>query len=25
VVDDIEVLSPARFARGELLHETAVL
>ncbi len=25
VVDDVEVLSPARFARGELLHETAVL
>ncbi len=25
VVDEIEVLSPARFAKGELLHETAVL
>jgi sarcosine oxidase subunit beta len=25
VVDDVEVLSPARFAKGELLHETAVL
>jgi glycine/D-amino acid oxidase-like deaminating enzyme len=25
VVDNIEVLSPARFARGEMLHETAVL
>lgn len=25
VVDNIEVLSPARFAKGELLHETAVL
>ncbi len=25
VIDNVEVLSPARFARGELLHETAVL
>jgi sarcosine oxidase subunit beta len=25
VIDDVEVLSPARFAKGELLHETAVL
>jgi sarcosine oxidase subunit beta len=25
VVDEVEVLSPARFAKGELLHETAVL
>ncbi len=25
VVDHVEVLSPARFARGELLHETAIL
>jgi len=25
VVDNVEVLSPGRFARGELLHETAVL
>jgi len=25
VVDDVTVLSPARFAKGELLHETAVL
>jgi sarcosine oxidase subunit beta len=25
VVDNVEVLSPARFAKGELLHETAVL
>lgn len=25
VVDNVEVLSPSRFARGELLHETAVL
>ncbi len=25
VVHDIEVLSPARFAKGEMLHETAVL
>jgi len=25
VVDDVEVLSPARFAKGELLHETTVL
>jgi sarcosine oxidase subunit beta len=25
VVDNIEVLSPARFAKGEMLHETAVL
>jgi sarcosine oxidase subunit beta len=25
VVDAVEVLSPARFAKGELLHETAVL
>ena len=25
VVDEVEVLSPVRFARGELLHETAVL
>jgi sarcosine oxidase subunit beta len=25
VVDDVEVLSPGRFAKGELLHETAVL
>lgn len=25
VVDNVEVLRPARFARGELLHETAVL
>jgi sarcosine oxidase subunit beta len=25
VVDQVEVLSPARFARGELLHETAIL
>jgi sarcosine oxidase, subunit beta len=25
VVDDVRVLSPGRFARGELLHETAVL
>lgn len=25
VVDEIEVLSPVRFAKGELLHETAVL
>jgi sarcosine oxidase subunit beta len=25
VVDDAEVLSPARFAKGELLHETAIL
>jgi len=25
VVDNAEVLSPARFAKGELLHETAVL
>ena len=25
IVDNVEVLSPARFARGALLHETAVL
>jgi sarcosine oxidase, subunit beta len=25
VVDNVEVLSPGRFARGELLHETAIL
>jgi sarcosine oxidase subunit beta len=25
VVDEVEALSPARFAKGELLHETAVL
>jgi sarcosine oxidase, subunit beta len=25
VVDEVEVLSPGRFAKGELLHETAVL
>src|SRR5689334_21457128 len=25
VVSEVEVLSPARFAKGELLHETAVL
>ena len=25
VVDEVDVLSPARFAKGELLHETAVL
>ena len=25
VIDNVEVLSPARFAKGELLHETAVL
>ena len=25
VVDNVELLSPARFAKGELLHETAVL
>jgi sarcosine oxidase subunit beta len=25
VVDHVEVLSPARFAKGELLHETAIL
>jgi sarcosine oxidase subunit beta len=25
VVDNVDVLSPARFAKGELLHETAVL
>jgi sarcosine oxidase subunit beta len=25
VVDNVEVLSPARFAKGELLHETAIL
>jgi len=25
VVDNVEALSPARFAKGELLHETAVL
>ncbi|MGB8885904.1 MAG: FAD-binding oxidoreductase [Candidatus Korobacteraceae bacterium] len=25
VVDQVEVLSPARFAKGELLHETAIL
>ncbi len=25
VVDNVEVLSPGRFAKGELLHETAVL
>jgi hypothetical protein len=25
VVDHVEVLSPERFAKGELLHETAVL
>jgi sarcosine oxidase subunit beta len=25
VVDNVEVLSPARFVKGELLHETAVL
>ena len=25
VIDNVDVLSPARFARGELLHETAVL
>ena len=25
VVDNVEVLGPGRFARGELLHETAVL
>ena len=25
VVGKVEALSPARFARGELLHETAVL
>ena len=25
VIDNVEVLSPARFVRGELLHETAVL
>ncbi len=25
VVDEVEVLGPARFAKGELLHETAVL
>ncbi len=25
VVSDVEVLSPARFAKGQLLHETAVL
>ena len=25
VVDHVEVLSPTRFARGELLHETAIL
>jgi sarcosine oxidase subunit beta len=25
VVDDVHILSPARFARGELLHETAIL
>ncbi len=25
VIDDVGVLSPARFAKGELLHETAVL
>jgi sarcosine oxidase subunit beta len=25
VVDNVDVLSPARFARGELLHETAIL
>ncbi len=25
IVDKVEVLSPARFAKGELLHETAVL
>ena len=25
VVSNVEVLSPARFAKGELLHETAVL
>jgi len=25
IVDEVEVLSPARFVKGELLHETAVL
>jgi sarcosine oxidase subunit beta len=25
VVDNIEMLSPLRFAKGEMLHETAVL
>jgi sarcosine oxidase subunit beta len=25
VVDNVEILSPARFAKGEMLHETAVL
>jgi sarcosine oxidase subunit beta len=25
VVSNVEALSPARFAKGELLHETAVL
>jgi sarcosine oxidase subunit beta len=25
IVDNIEMLSPARFAKGEMLHETAVL
>ena len=25
IVDNVEVLSPGRFARGELLHETAIL
>ena len=25
VVDRVEMLSPARFAKGELLHETAIL